>query len=163
MIWLYLFLLVVGFVLFTPRVIVHAHWHQRFDDLQFSSKDFYNLLSLAIQERGIHGVGFARVTRREGGLFSARRECLRITYRGTIHDVCASPFGTGCYVSWWQIEERGLIQDLLRKSPTINAILDAKSDFQVDSEKIFRETIHAGIGEALNHLTNARGMRTTRY
>lgn len=162
MIWLVLLFLVLGYFICAPRVIVHSHWHQRFDGLQFSSQNFYELLSEAIQERHIPEVRYSRVTRREGGLFSPRRECLRVTYRSYIHDICASPFGTGCYVSWWQVEERGIIQDILRKSPTIDTFLDTKPEYQIDAEKVFKQTVHEGILEVLDHITNAKGVRAFR-
>ena len=156
-------LLVMGlaaFILSRPRYIVIGRWQSRHDNAQISVVDFYSQITIAIQNRQIADVSFSHVTRMEGHIFNPRRECLRIIYRGDIHDICASPFGTGCYVSWWQFEKRPFIEDLLRKSKQIEKALDTKTEFHIDSSKAFKDTLQLCIHEVIEEITNTRGART---
>lgn len=43
----------------------------------------------------------AKVKWSEGGVLSPDREYLRIEGSGFRFDICAAPFGTGCFFSWW--------------------------------------------------------------
>src|SRR2546425_2752428 len=43
----------------------------------------------------------AKVEWSEGGIFSAKREYLRIERKELIFDICGAPFGRGFFVSWW--------------------------------------------------------------
>ena len=42
----------------------------------------------------------------EGGVLSAKREYLRVTRQKLAFDLCAAPFGTGFFFSWWVGEKR---------------------------------------------------------
>lgn len=148
------------YLIVQPRYIVHGRWQERFDNLQISVSDFYDVLTTVICEHNIQGVRFSKVTRSEGGFFTPRRECLRITYRGDIYDVCVAPFGSGCYISWWQFEKRGIVGDLLRRSKTIETILDTKPEYHTDAVKVFKEIIHSSIHQSLEHLTTPKGLRS---
>jgi hypothetical protein len=82
---------------------VHAHWAQLIEHLQASPQDFYAAIEKALGEREIPE---ARITRKlwpEGGIFSARREYLRVKRRRHRIDICGAPFGTGFFSSSWLI------------------------------------------------------------
>jgi len=72
---------------------VHAHQSQHFEDLQMSAKEFYGLLKKMIEEYRYPEVKCEPVTLSESGLFSSRREYLRISKGRYHYYVCASPFG----------------------------------------------------------------------
>lgn len=152
----------LGYLISRPSVLVIAHGQKQLDGIQFPPLLFYERLTIALQTRNISGLTLARVLRREGSIFHPRRECLRITFKSTIHDVCASPAGNGSYISWWQVEERGLIQELLRRSPTMEMILDSKSDYQRDLEKWFITILHISIDEAIADISAPHGFRAFR-
>lgn len=85
---------------------VLSHWHHPFDGLQESPQSFYKALEEGITKRAIPDGSVSRIEYREGGVFSAEREYLRVERQRLVFDVCAAPFGNGFFVSWWMGEVR---------------------------------------------------------
>src|SRR5213593_4636311 len=84
--------------------LVVSHWHKPFEDFGTSSLEFYTAVEAAIRRREIPDTSTSRVDWREGGLASARREYLRVSRGRLSFDICAAPFGTGFFFSWWLAE-----------------------------------------------------------
>jgi hypothetical protein len=83
---------------------VISHWDQLIENFQASSLEFYNSVEKALEGRAVPEIHWSRVEHKEGGLASANRQYLR-THRGKYaFDICAAPFGTGFFVSWWFTE-----------------------------------------------------------
>jgi hypothetical protein len=81
-----------------------SHWDRLIENFQGSSVEFYNSLEQALVARSVPQTHWTRVEHKEGGLGSANRVYFR-TQRGKFaFDVCAAPFGTGFFVSWWFTE-----------------------------------------------------------
>jgi hypothetical protein len=81
-----------------------SHWDQLIENCQASSLEFYNSVEKALVSRSVPQTQWTRVEHKEGGLASANRVYFR-TQRGKYaFDVCAAPFGTGFFVSWWFTE-----------------------------------------------------------
>jgi len=83
---------------------VIAHWHQLIENFQTSSLAFYESVEAGVQTRAIPETHRARVEHKEAGLASAKREYLRLHRGKHAFDICAAPFGTGFFVSWWFTE-----------------------------------------------------------
>jgi len=83
---------------------VISHWYQLIENFQASSLGFYESLEAAIDRRKVPEQHAARVEFKEGGLVSAHREYLRMHRGKYAFDICAAPFGTGFFVSWWFTE-----------------------------------------------------------
>ncbi|HEV2175104.1 MAG TPA: hypothetical protein VGR71_16140, partial [Nitrospira sp.] len=81
-----------------------AHWHQLLENFHTSSLEFYSSLESAIKARSVPELHSARIEHKEGGLASAKREYLRLHRGKHAFDICAAPFGTGFFVSWWLTE-----------------------------------------------------------
>jgi hypothetical protein len=78
-----------------------SNWHKLFNNFQASPQEFFTAVEQAISKRSIPDVEISRVEWRESGLASAWREYLRVS-RGTfVFDICAAPFGTSFFFSWW--------------------------------------------------------------
>ena len=105
-------------------------------------------------------MSFSRVTHSQSGIFSSRREYLRISREEYIFDICAAPFGTDFFVSWWLGES---VRDIIAKIPVINTILGKNSKhktyFQMDTEAMFRSSVQHGVLEAIDQITTAKGIR----
>ena len=86
--------------------VVFSNWYHLLEGLQESSKGFYASLEEAIRKRELPEINVSRVNYREGGIFSAEREYLRVEREDLLFDVCAAPFGTGFFISWWLGEDR---------------------------------------------------------
>jgi hypothetical protein len=95
------------------RPIVFSHWFHLLDGVQESPQNFYSSLEASIQKRELPDVSISRVRYREGGLFSAKREYLRVRRKSFIFDICGAPFGKSFFVSWWLGEKRPVWGGLL--------------------------------------------------
>jgi hypothetical protein len=86
--------------------VVFSHWFHLLEGLQESSKGFYTSLEEAIKKRELPESPVSRTEYREGGIFSAEREYLRVESNELLFDICAAPFGSGFFISWWLGEAR---------------------------------------------------------
>ena len=56
--------------------------------------EFYASVEQALQPRQIPDYAVSRIDWREGGVFTARREYLRVRRGKLAFDICAAPFGS---------------------------------------------------------------------
>jgi hypothetical protein len=80
---------------------VEGHWHSQIENFSTSTLDFYELVKAGLSHRGIPDLKIKSVEWKEGGLGSGRRVYLRISREHLNFDICAAPFGTGFFFSWW--------------------------------------------------------------
>lgn len=137
-------------------------WQHFFDSFSFSSEDFFKKVEDGIRDRKVPNVSFDRESFLETHLFSDRREYLRITRNEFVYYVCAAPFGTGMFVSWWLCEKR---QNNFSPGqiPFIGKLFgkerDNKSFYQLDVEYMYRSSIHTAVLDVIDGFTNAAGKR----
>ncbi len=144
--------------------IPFAHWYHLTEGLQESSQKFYSSVEEAIRKRQISDVKLSRIDYKEGGIFSAKREYLRVKWKKYIFDICAAPFGTGFFISWWLGTKPSSIMALVYMIPFVGALLvrtfKPETYYQMDSTLMFQESIHLAVLEALDQTTAASGLRT---
>jgi len=92
---------------------VISHWHHPIENFHTSTQDFYAALEGALKPREIPGIAVSRMSYKEGGLLSGRREYLRVQRQKLVFDICAASFGTGYFFSWW-LTKRPIKFGLLR-------------------------------------------------
>ena len=85
---------------------VISHWHVLLDDHHASALDYYVAVEEELKRREVPGLRTERVDYREGGVTTAKREYLRIARERLTFDLCAAPFGTGYFFSWWLATQR---------------------------------------------------------
>lgn len=83
-----------------PSTII-SHWNQLFENFNYSTNDYYQKIEEALQQRQIPDIQVSCVNWPEGGIFSAKRQYLRVRRERLVFDICGAPFGTGYFVSWW--------------------------------------------------------------
>jgi hypothetical protein len=81
-----------------------SQWHQLFEQFETSSLEFYGSVEKAVKEWGVPEIHSTRVEHKEAGLASAKRIYLRMHRGKYAFDICAAPFGTGFFISWWLTE-----------------------------------------------------------
>ncbi len=86
------------------RSNVISHWHHPVENFQTSTMEFYAAVEEALQPHKIPDLSTSRVDWKEGGVISARREYLRVKRGRLAFDLCAAPFGTDFFFSWWLAE-----------------------------------------------------------
>ncbi|HVT03098.1 MAG TPA: hypothetical protein VHL58_06930 [Thermoanaerobaculia bacterium] len=83
---------------------VLARWGHLYPDLHLSGQQIYTDVEERLKARAIVGAQISRFEWKEGGLFSAQREYLRIRRGEHAIDICAAPFGSGFFFSSWLTE-----------------------------------------------------------
>lgn len=78
-----------------------SHWYHLFDDFQDSPVEIYAAIEAAIERRQVPDRETFRMEFQEGSLLTANRRYLRIIRNKHSFDICAAPFGTGFFFSWW--------------------------------------------------------------
>jgi hypothetical protein len=143
--------------------VVFSHWFHLLEGLQESPKSFYESLEGAIKKRGLPDVKTSRIDYRQGGMFSAKREYFRVKRKAFIFDICAAPFGSGFFVSWWLGETYGFFRAGFMAIPLIGPFLvnafKPMTYYQYDTALMFQESIHAAVLETVDGLTQAKGVR----
>jgi len=144
---------------------VLSHWSTLIENFQSSPQEFYATVEAAIAKRKLPNVSVSRVSGREGGTFSASREYLRVTKNEFIFDICAAPFGTGYFYSSWQTlkQESGCLRLFLIWSivgiPFLFLPRPRLTYYQMDTAQMFQKAIHNAVLEAVDTVTNAKGIR----
>lgn len=78
-----------------------AHWNTTLDGVGLQPSVFYEKVENEIARRRIPNLSITRTFVRERGLFSARREYLRVQRGKLIFDICGFPAAYSFSVSWW--------------------------------------------------------------
>jgi hypothetical protein len=92
---------------------VEGHWHSLIEGFATSSLDFYELVKAGIARREIPDLKISQVEWKESGLGSGKRTYLRVSREGLNFDICAAPFGTGYFFSWWLARIPRILLDFL--------------------------------------------------
>ncbi|MEO7216326.1 hypothetical protein [Mucilaginibacter sp.] len=141
---------------------VQGNWSHYFDKLQFSSQEFYSTVETIVKERAIPKVKVSRVNYSEGGLLSNKREYLRIERGEDIFDICAAPFGTGFFISYWLGEPKHSFRDIAMKIPYLNTAVEGwqgSTYYQMDTAGMFKLCVKDSIKEAIEQVTTSKGIR----
>ncbi len=143
--------------------IILSHWYHSIENLQESPQKFYNNLVEAITQRKIPGIDISRIDYREGGVFSAKRTYLRVRRKEHIFDICAAPFGSGFFFSWWLGEKVSLFWSLVMLIPVLGMQLMAtfrpQTYFRHDTALMFQDSISSAVHEVIDGITKAKGLR----
>ena len=145
-----------------PLSLVISHWYQLVERLQASSQAFYASLETALEARQIPDAYLLRISMRQGGLLSARRLYLRVWRRELVFDVCAAPWGTGFFVSWWLYNAPGCLTSLLGAFgllPGVGVLGRAPTFYEADTTLMFQEAVHDAVLEVVDELTASQGLR----
>lgn len=96
-------------------------------------------------------------------MFSAKREYLRVRRKEHLFDVCAAPFGTGFFFSWWLGESVGFFWQLILLIPFLGQILvrlfRKETYYKIDTAMMFQGAVHSAVLEVIDEITNTKGLR----
>jgi len=90
----------------SPLEDVLSHWSKLIENFNTDSQAFYTAVDAALERRKIHDALTRHIQWSEGGILSPNREYFRIEGSGLAFDLCAAPFGTGFFFSWWLTKKR---------------------------------------------------------
>lgn len=146
----------------TSEVI--SHWNTLIENFNTSPLQFYSAVSEAITRRAVPDAELERINWLEGGLLSAKREYLRITRDEYFFDICAAPFGTGFFVSWWlTMRAPGCLLTMCAGIPVLRTVAwllaPQFTHYKVDTALMFQAATHAAVLEVIDSITASQGIR----
>lgn len=141
---------------------VQTNWHKYLDYQPFSPQDFYSQLSQEINAKDIPELSLIRIDYPQGGIFSASREYLRVSCRQYVFDVCAAPFSTGFFVSYWMGELSDPLKDIFKNMPLVGRFFRKrqKTFFELDNEMLFKELISTSVKKVFDQMIETKGQRS---
>ncbi len=145
-----------------PTVL--SHWYQLLEGFQDTTpQTFYAAVETAVEGRQLPDTKRSRVTYAEGGMFSAKREYLRVQRREHLFDICGAPFGNGFFVSWWLGEVPSGLLLIFGEIPILGALARSfvrpGSYYLADTAQMFQSAVHSAVLEVVDQMTAAKGVR----
>lgn len=145
---------------------VLSHWSTLIQGFQYSPQHFYQQVTEAIERRQIPNARIDRIQFKESHLLSAKREYLRINCKNDFYfAVCAAPFGTGFFISYWQLQPPdGCLSALFAPFPILSGIAKAMvkpwTYFRIDTVTMFQTATHSAVLDVVDSITSgAQGVR----
>ena len=140
-----------------------GNWGHLFADMQQDSEEFYKLVEEILKANQVPGIHTRRMLIKEGGLFSYQRVYLEVIRGEYTFHICAAPWGKGFFFSWWLREEVSDLDAFIKKIPIIGPpiykIRQYKPYYKLDTDGMFRTSVHQSVLAAIDELTEAKGMR----
>lgn len=144
-----------------------SHWNHMVPGMQQSSTEFYGAVDQALTAQGISDTKSERVNIAEGGILSAKREYLQVRRKEHVFHICAAPFGSGFFVSWWLGEVESGLWATLSSIPYIGfifrliaSVAKPTTYYRIDTALMFQSATHGAVLSALDAVTSAKGVRT---
>ncbi len=147
-----------------PVAQVLSHWQHYFQGLNMSADAFYSQVEKTLQAQQMPDTKISRAKHKEGGMFSASREYLRIQHADLVFDICAAPFGKNFFVSWWLYETEGTLNSLFKSTKVGDYLRDRaarRTFFEIDGENMFRECVHQALMKTLDAIMEEKGFKLT--
>lgn len=155
-----LFVIVAVIVLGKTPVTIKNNWQTFVDGFSVSASEFYDVVKAGLQERQITHVDVAQESFLEKHIFSAQRMYLRVIQDEYVFYICCAPYGTGTFFSSWLcIKDEKFINKIPLLSKLMGKDRNNKTFYQMDTEGMFRSSVHTTVIEAVNSLTEAKGKR----
>ncbi|MFH1679691.1 MAG: hypothetical protein ABIH26_03495 [Candidatus Eisenbacteria bacterium] len=166
-----------------------SHWGILFEDFHTSSMEFYASVEQALERRKVPRIKVTRVDIDESIPFSTGRVYLRVRRGEFTFDICAAPFGTGFFFSWWLSKgaswwwlnalfiatpfflfmwaterHRALIAFLGVVAvgiaiPILRWMARRETYYKIDTMLMFQEAVRKAVNEVIDGLRTAKGLR----
>ncbi len=138
--------------------ILIAHWNTTLDGVRLQPSVFYEMVGNEIASRQILNLSITRVFLKERGLFSARREYLRVQRGKLIFDICGFPAAHSFSVSWWLGAVEKTVGNLFFEIPLIGEFLEERlapvTYFEIDAEAMLQRAVHNSVLRVVDELTD---------
>jgi hypothetical protein len=140
-----------------------GNWSHLFPDIQHDPNSFYDLIENLLREKQVPDFSSKKVTISEGGILSHNRLYLEVSRGDYIFHICAAPWGTGFFFSWWVRQKMSDIDELIFLIPFFGSRIvkmrQRQSYFKLDTDSMFRKSIHQCVLAAVDNLTSTKGIR----
>ena len=142
-----------------------GNWSHLFPDMQQDPEEFYKLVEEILKEKQLPEIQTGRRMFYQGDVFSYNRLYLEVTRGDYIFHICAAPWGTGFFFSWWVRQKLSDIDQLLVLIPFFGSrivkLRNYQSYYKLDTDAMFKKSVHQSVLAAIDILTEAKVIRLT--
>jgi cell division protein FtsW (lipid II flippase) len=160
-----IFIVILVFILYAlfSKSEAVKNWGTLVPNMQYDPGEFYELVEDILKERKIPGIKTDRRTFKEGGVLSSHRLYLEVSRGDFIFHICGAPWGTGFFFSWWVRKMDNPFENMLANLPFVGKAFSQSMDYntyyKLDTDTMFRSSVHQCVLAAIDKLTEAKGMR----
>lgn len=141
----------------SDRIQVTSHWHHSVENLNTSTLGFYKEIEKVLIAKKAP-VKAVRVDWRERGIFSAKREYLRVTYQQYVFDICAAPFGNDYFWSWWLGTKPSFLESLPYIGFVFKYFVKPDTYHSEDTRQMFQDTVHRVVLDVVSGVLSVNKM-----
>lgn len=150
---LLLCLVVFIIIALSKKSDVVGNWSHLFPNMEHDPEEFYKLVEEMLAEREVPDIKTGRKIFKQGGLLSHQRLYLKVSRGDYIFHICAAPWGTGFFFSWWVRKVSPYLSRLNSK------VAQYHTYYQLDTNAMFRTSVHQSVLAAIDRLTKAKGVK----
>jgi hypothetical protein len=142
----------------------HSNWNSMIDNFNFSSEEFYELLSKEVLSHDIPNIKTQEVFLSQLGALSPKRLYLRIDWKGYRYYICCAPFGNGVFFSSWLLYRTPFLKSVIDKVPVVGTWM-ANSMFPTtfytkDTASMLMTYMHESLLKVIDQVTKEKGIRS---
>lgn len=150
-----LFFLVLIYLFYNKSARI-GNWSHLYGGMQYDPEEFYKHIEEFLIGHEVPEITTARITITEEGVLSYQRLYLEVTRGDYIFHICAAPWGTDFFFSWW-LKYRTNNFQLLQAKFSVGSQEEAY--YKLDTDTMFRTSVHQAVLSAIDKLTAAKGAR----
>jgi len=136
---------------------ITSHWHYSVENLNASTLDFYKEVSQVLTAKKAP-VKTGTVEWRERGIFSAKRQYLRVSYEQYVFDICAAPFGNDFFWSWWLGTKPSFLESLPYVGFLFKFLVKPDTYHSEDTRQMFQDTVHRVVLDVVSGMLTVQKM-----
>jgi hypothetical protein len=146
-----------------------GRWHTTFQNFEMSSGEFYANFEECLAKSRIPNLRVTRTLWRERGFMSSQRIYLRVKRHDLYFEVCASPFGTSFFFSWWFFRKITIVEKLLSFpfgwliffpiTLPWAMLFGTNTFYSYDTAEVFEEIVHGCVQQVIDTMTTEKGLR----
>lgn len=139
-----------------------GNWSHLFAHVQHDPEIFYDQVEAFLKEHEVPDFESKRITLSQDGPISLQRLYLEISRGDYVYHICAAPWGTDFFFSWWLNFRMNNFSVLLTRIPIIGAIITGNNEqayYKLDTDTMFRTSVQEAVLAAIDRMTESKGLR----
>ena len=105
----------------------------------------------------------SKVRLKEGHIFSSRRLYLRLKWGTLEYNVCAAPFASGFFISWWLINHIPLFMVSINRIPYVGSrivnLFFPVTYYKIDTGSMYMTYVHSCVQKVIKDITEEKGIQ----
>lgn len=145
-------------------LFAYGSWTHVINDFTYSSKEFYQKLEKKLRDKDVKDVTIGFESLYEGSyLASPARNYLKVTWRDKMFYVCAAPFGSGFFISWWHFEKTPVWEQLVmllgKFGRWIILSINPMTFYRIDTARVFQRYMHDAVVATMDEIAKEKSIR----